>query len=82
MNGNDAILTHICAGKAYYQIRVLDEKPDEFDNEETIYQLEINTIDEEWKATYLYPSFRAITLMRWIRKGIENNDETFIQISK
>ena len=82
MNGNDAILTHICAGKVYYQIRVLDEKPDEFDNEETIYQLEINTIDEEWKSTYLYPSFRAITLMRWIRKGIENNDETFIQISK
>jgi len=43
VNGNDAILTHICAGKVYYQIRVLDEKPDEFDNEETIYQLEINT---------------------------------------
>lgn len=43
VNDNDAILTHICAGKAYYQIRVLDEKPDEFDNEETIYQLEINT---------------------------------------
>jgi len=42
----------------------------------------LKLIHEEWKATYLYPSFHAITLMRWIRKGIENNDETFIQISK
>ena len=66
----DAILTHICAGKVYYQIYVKN----------SIYQLEIDSMQDERKETYLFPKFKAITLMRWIRKGIENNDGTFIQL--
>jgi hypothetical protein len=46
--------------------------------EDSTYQLEINSMDEEWNVTYLWPKFKAITLMRWIRKGME--DGTFIQI--
>jgi hypothetical protein len=65
---NDALITHICEGKVYYQIHV----------EDSTYQLEIDSNDEEWKATYLFPRFKAIHLMRWIRKGMKN--ETFIQI--
>ena len=68
VKGTDALLTHICAGKVYYEIHV----------EDSTYQLEIDSMEDEWKTTYLYPRFKAITLMRWIRKGIEN--ETFIQI--
>lgn len=68
VNGTKAVLSHICEGNAFYIIDVEDSK----------YQLEINTNDEEWKATFLYPEMKAITLMRWIRKGIEN--EKLIQI--
>jgi hypothetical protein len=63
-------MTYVCQGKVYYEIYVDD----------SVYQLEINSMDDEWKTTYLLPSFYAITLMRWIRKGIEKNDGTFIQI--
>jgi hypothetical protein len=64
---NDAILTYVCEGKVYYEITVYTiEKPS------AVYQLEIDSTTDEWKATYLYPRFKAITLMRWIRKGIEN----------
>ena len=63
-----AILTHICDAKAYYKIDVKDSS----------YQLEINLNDDEWKATFLYPEFKSITLMRWIRQGIDN--EKFIQL--
>jgi len=66
----DALLTHVCLGKVYYQIHV----------GESTYQLEIDSMQPEWKETYLLPRFKAITLMRWIRKGIEENNETFIQI--
>jgi len=59
---NTAVLTHVCEGKVYYEIKVKD----------SIYQLEIDSKANEWKATYLYPEFKAITLMRWIRKGFEN----------
>jgi hypothetical protein len=87
VKGNDAILTHICEGKAYYEIIVMntsfktdksgmiigvDEKPF------SVYQLEIDTMEDEWKAIYLYPKFKAITLMRWIRKGFLNGK--FIRI--
>ena len=68
VNGTTANLTHVCAGKVYYQIDV----------ENFSYQLEIDSTEDEWKTTYLVPSFKAITLMRWIRKGIENG--TLIQI--
>jgi len=68
VTGTTANLTHVCAGKVYYQIDV----------ENSSYQLEIDSMEDEWKTTYLMPSFKAITLMRWIRKGIEN--ETLIQV--
>jgi hypothetical protein len=59
---NDALMTHVCEGKVFYVIHV----------EDSSYQLEIDSNDDEWKTTYLYPRFKAITLMRWIRKGVEN----------
>jgi len=68
VSGTTAALSHICAGKVYYNIDV----------EDSTYELEIDSMEDEWKTTYLFPTFKAITLMRWIRKGIEN--ETFIQI--
>jgi hypothetical protein len=68
VSNTEAILSYVCAGKVYYTIDV----------EDSTYQLEINSMDEEWNVTYLWPKFKAITLMRWIRKGME--DGTFIQI--
>ena len=68
VKGTEAVLTFVCAGKVYYNIAV----------EDSLYQLEINSNDEEWETTYMYPTFKAITLMRWIREGIKN--ETFIQL--
>lgn len=65
---NPAKLTHVCYGKVYYQI----------DTENHKYQLEIDSMDEEFKTTYLWPEFKAITLMRWIRKGLE--DGNFIML--
>ena len=62
VSGTEAVLSHICEGNVFYIIYV----------DETKYQLEINTNEDEWKATYLYPQMKAITLMRWIRKGIDN----------
>jgi len=68
VKGTTAKLTHVCFGKVYYSI----------ETKEHLYQLEINSFDKEFKTTYLFPEFKAITLMRWIRKGLE--DETFIQL--
>lgn len=68
VTGTTANISYVCAGKVYYEIPV----------ENTIYQLEIDSLEDEWKSTYLLPTFKAITLMRWIRKGIEN--ETLIQV--
>ena len=68
VTGNQANLSYICEGKAYYRITV----------EESEYQLEIDSTDDEWKSTYLYPTFKAITLMRWIRKYM--NSDKFIKI--
>ena len=63
-----AKLTHVCAGKVYYQIDTKNHK----------YQLEIDSTLEEFKTTYLLPEYKSIMLMRWIRKGML--DETFIQL--
>jgi hypothetical protein len=57
-----AQLSYICEGKAYYNIEVDDSK----------YQLELDTMDDDWKATHLHPQMKTLHLMRWIRKGIEN----------
>ena len=67
-DGDMANLTHICAGIAYYQINVGDSS----------YQVALDSIEDEWKTTHIYPEFKAITLMRWIRKAIET--ETLIQL--
>ncbi|HPI82452.1 MAG TPA: hypothetical protein PK122_04455 [Candidatus Paceibacterota bacterium] len=68
VSGTTAKLSYICAGMVYYDIAVGD----------SVYQLGIDSTDEEWKTTYLYPEFKAITLMRWIRKSIDKG--TLIQI--
>jgi len=67
-NGNTAKMTHVCAGIVYYQINVGD----------SAYQLAVNSMEDEWKTTHMYTEFKAITLMRWIRKAIET--ETLIQL--
>ena len=67
-NGNLAQVSHICEGIVYYTIRVGSSE----------YQLGIDSMTSEWKATFLQPEFRAITLMRWIRKAIKT--ETLIQL--
>ena len=59
---NWAELDYICEGKIYYTIKVGD----------SIYQLEIDSNADEWKTIYIQPSYKAITLMRWIRKGMKN----------
>jgi hypothetical protein len=68
VKGTKAILSFVCAGKVYYHI----------ETETHLYQLEINSMEEELKTTYLENEYKTITLMRWIRKGMENN--TFIQL--
>jgi hypothetical protein len=70
VNGTMATLSHICNGKACYKI----------DTNDHTYQLEINCMADEWKDVYIVPEYKAITLMRWIRKGIENNDGSFIML--
>ena len=71
VKGTMAQLVHVCNGKVIYQIRT----------PEHLYQLEIDSTTQEWEATYLLPSFKSITLMRWIRKGMEREDGTFIQLA-
>jgi hypothetical protein len=70
VKGTMANLVHVCNGKVIYQI----------DTGPHLYQLEIDSTEAEWETTYLVPSFKSITLMRWIRKGIENGDGTFIKL--
>ena len=70
VKGTTAHLVHVCNGKVVYQIQT----------REHLYLLEIDSTEQEWETTYLTPSFKSITLMRWIRKGIENNDGTFIKL--
>jgi len=65
-----ANMVHVCNGKVIYQIQNLNN----------LYQLEIDSTQKEWESTYLLPSFKSITLMRWIRKGLEANDGTFIKL--
>lgn len=65
-----ALLSHVCEGKVYFKIEVGDSE----------YQLELDSLDDDWKATFIEPRFKSVTLMRWIRKGIEKEDGTFIQI--
>ena len=68
-NNNMAILEYVNRGKLYYRIKV----------NETVYQLEIDSMEDEWKNEYIKTEYKAITLMRWIRKGI--TDGKFIQLN-
>ena len=63
-------MVHVCNGKVIYQIQTSKH----------LYQLELDSTQREWECTYLLPSFKSITLMRWIRKGLEKNDGTFIKL--
>ena len=65
---SEALFSYACEGKVFYTIQT----------EKHTYQLELNSNSDDWKATYLLPSFKALNLMRWIRKGIEKEDNTFI----
>ena len=71
VRGTTAKLSHICDGKVFYQIQTSRH----------VYQLEINSTEKEWETTYLFPEFKSISLMRWIRKGVESNDGSFIQLN-
>ena len=71
VKAKEARLTHVCNAKVYYQI----------DTDNHSYQLEIDSLDNvDWKNTHILPSYKPLNLMRWIRKGIESNDGTFILI--
>jgi len=70
VRGTTARLIHVCNGKVVYQIKTGNH----------LYQLELNSTDKEWETTYLIPEFKSITLMRWIRRGMENGDGSFIQL--
>ena len=70
VKGTTAQLVHVCNGKVVYQIKTSSH----------LYQLEINSTEQEWETTYLTPEFKSITLMRWIRKGINGGDGSFIKL--
>jgi hypothetical protein len=70
VKGTTAKMTHVCNGTVVYQISTASH----------LYQLELDSTDEEWVTTYLFPEFKAITLMRWIRKGMESGDGSFIML--
>ncbi|MEG1008281.1 MAG: hypothetical protein RSF67_00390 [Clostridia bacterium] len=68
---NTAIFSHACAGVLYYKI----ETP------EYTYQFPIDMNNKEDVGTATFVSeYKAITLMRYVRKGIESGD--LIQIKK
>jgi len=70
VRGTMANMVHVCNGKVIYQI----------DTGNHLYQLELNSNEKEWETTYMVPSFKTITLMRWIRRGMETKDGTFIKL--
>jgi hypothetical protein len=70
IKGNRAVMSHVCNGKAYFIIETTNNK----------YQLELDSTDGDWKTTHMQTEYAAITLMRWIRRGIDENDGTFISL--
>jgi hypothetical protein len=62
-NGNKAKFSHYRDGNFFYVVRLQDQA----------YSFPISI--EEAKGATLFAEFKAITLMRWIRKAIE--DKTF-----
>jgi hypothetical protein len=70
VNGTKAKISHVFQGKIYYEIKT----------NTSLYQLEIDSLAFEFQTTYLEAEIKAITLMRWIRKGMD--DGSFIKISE
>lgn len=71
VKNTDAKLSHVCNGKAYFRINL----------DGTLYQLELDSLDADWKDNYIQPEYRTITLMRWIRESIDNHTDAFIQLN-
>ena len=59
-NNNKAVFSHYRDGNFFYVVKVQNET----------YSFPIPV--EDAKGTTLFAEFKAITLMRWIRKAIEN----------
>lgn len=59
-----AILQHVSRGKVIYHIKTAEHT----------YQLTLDSLDNDWKTTYLLPEFKTIRLMRWIRKALEEQE--------
>ena len=59
IKGENAKLEYICNGSAQY---IIDNK----------WQLPIDLNNPEWKDVYIAIEYKPITLMRWIRKAIDN----------
>jgi glycyl-tRNA synthetase beta subunit len=57
---NKAVFSHYRDGNFFYVVKVQDQK----------YSVPIPI--EDVKGTTFFAEFKAITLMRWIRKAIEN----------
>jgi hypothetical protein len=69
VKGTTAKMTHVTNGIVIYLIKV----------EDTYYELEIDTTDEkENKDVYFTPTYKSITIMRWIRKAMETGKFTQI----
>lgn len=65
---NTATLDYVCEGKVYFNIEV----------ENSIYRLEIDSLESDWKGVYINKEYKAITLMRWIRNYYDT--DKFLQI--
>jgi hypothetical protein len=65
MNGNIATISHCVAGKIYYEVKT----------EKATYHFPVDMNDKEDVGTTTFPSvIKAITLMRYLRKAIKNEE--------
>lgn len=65
MNGNIATISHCIAGKIYYEVAT----------PEATYQFPVDMNDTEDVGTTTFPKeIKAITLMRYVRKAIKNEE--------
>lgn len=63
-NDNMAYFSHYCGGNLYYTVNVEDD----------IFLFNINTDPNEVGSAVFSDKMKAITLMRWIRKCMENEE--------
>lgn len=65
MNNNLASISHVIAGIIYYQVNTEDAK----------YLFPVDMNDKNDVGTTMFPSeIKAITLMRYVRKAIKNDE--------